>query len=108
MIIVLATVKVLPEYKSQAFALSQTHVARSRTEPGCVAHAVFEDPEQPDHLHFVEEWSSEEMLTQHISVPASSDFVNALITMAVGRPRFRIFRASEMPFPRMGTATGSA
>ena len=104
MIIVLATVKVLSGSMRQALELSTEHVARSRQEPGCLSHAVLQDTGQPDHLFFVEEWESEEALKNHIAVPATAEFVNELITMAVGRPSFRLFSASEMPFPHTSAA----
>jgi len=99
MVIVLADVQVVPHHHDEAWALTQAHVARSRAEPGCVSHAVYEDPDRAHHLVFVEQWASEDALQAHFAVPASVDFVNALATMAAGRPRIRMYRATELPFP---------
>jgi quinol monooxygenase YgiN len=99
MVIVLGNVQVVPHRLQQALAISREHVARSRAEPGCVSHAVYEDPDQPNHLVFVEQWASEEALQAHFAVPASVDFVNALAAMAAGRPRIRMYKAAELPFP---------
>ena len=99
MVIVLGDVQVVPHRKAEAWALSQAHVARSRAEPGCVSHAVYEDPDLPDHLVFVEQWASAEALQAHFAVPASVDFVNALAAMASARPRIRMYSADELPFP---------
>lgn len=103
MIIVMGQVQVVPERMADALALSLAHVQRSRTEPGCLSHAVYEDRDQPNRLVFVEEWASEESLQRHFAVPASVDFVNALSSMAAGRPRIRMYQADELPFP--GTRT---
>lgn len=99
MIIVLAHVQVTPGRLAEALALSREHVARSRAEPGCLSHAVYEDADQPDRLVFVEEWATEAALLQHFAVPESGAFVNALATLAADRPTIRLYQASEMPFP---------
>jgi quinol monooxygenase YgiN len=102
MIIVMATVKIQHGRTVEALALSREHVARSRVEPGCLSHAVFEDPSQPDHLFFVEQWESEALLAQHFAVPATAEFVDKLIGLAIGRPKFNLFSATPQPFPRTG------
>lgn len=99
MIIVLAHVDVASPHKAQALSLAQEHVARSRLEPGCLSHAVYEDPENEHQLVFVEQWESEAALQAHFAVPASAEFVNALGAMASTRPRIRIYQATELPFP---------
>src|SRR5215208_1516593 len=51
--------------------LSLEHVHRSRTEPGCISHAVHRDVEEPNRLMFVERWESRDALHTHFAVPAS-------------------------------------
>ena len=104
MIIVMATVKVRPGCMDQAWQLSKSHVARSRLEPGCVSHAVYRDDEHENNLVFVEEWASEQAVKAHFAVPASHEFVNALVPLSVGRQVFRIYSAKELPFPQAGAA----
>lgn len=99
MVIVLAHARVVPDRLADALALSHEHVARSRREPGCLSHAVYQDPEQPNHLVFVEEWASDEALQLHFAVPQSGDFVAALGAMLATRAQIRMYRASELPFP---------
>lgn len=101
MIIVMARVKVRTEHLEQAWALGKQHVARSRQEPGCVSHAVYRDDEHANHLVFVEEWESEAALKTHFEVPASRDFVTALAELSVGKTTFRIYGATELPFPQL-------
>lgn len=100
MIVILATVQVVPRHMAQALELAQAHVARSRLEPGCVSHSVYEEPGHPHQLAFVEEWASEADLLRHFAVPASIDFVNEMGRLAATRISMRLYRAESMPFPR--------
>lgn len=82
MIIVLGSVVILPGHEDKALALSQTHVLRSRSEPGCIAHAVHWDTENPQRLVFVERWEDQAALQAHFKVPESGQFVQALSQLA--------------------------
>ena len=68
MILVLGSVVAMEGRVAEALALSREHVARSRTEPGCIAHAVHQDTENPLCLVFVERWASQEVLWEHFKV----------------------------------------
>jgi len=96
MVLVIGSVVVQPGRLREAIALSQEHVARSRKEPGCKAHAVYQDTENPDRLVFVEQWSDQAALAQHFKVPASRAFVKALSASAVGAPSMTIYEAEEL------------
>lgn len=104
MIIVLANVRFPPHRLKEALALSKDHVARSRSEPGCLSHSVYADPDHDNQLVFVEEWESEDALQRHFAVPQSVEFVNAIGAMAASRPRIRFYKATELPFPGTGSA----
>jgi quinol monooxygenase YgiN len=95
-VLVIGSVVVQPGRLREAIALSQEHVKRSRTEPGCTSHAVHQDTENPDRLVFVEQWSDQAALAQHFKVPASREFVRALSALAVGAPSMSIYEASEL------------
>jgi quinol monooxygenase YgiN len=58
------------------------HVRRSRTEPGCISHAVAADCENPLRLVFFEEWTDRAALEQHFAVPAVRAFVKSLASFA--------------------------
>lgn len=103
MIIVFGNVQVAPHHMERARRLAREHVERSRQEPGCVSHHVYEDPDRPNHLVFVEEWASEQALKAHFAVPASVEFVNELGRLAASRSRIRLLQATEIPFPGSGT-----
>lgn len=99
MIIVLGNVQVAPEHLQQARQVAKEHVERSRTEPGCISHAFYEDPERPNLLVFVEEWESEQALHQHFAVPASAAFGRQMGALATSRPEVRLLHATALPFP---------
>lgn len=96
MIIVLGSVTLRDDALEPALALSREHVARSRAEPGCIAHAVHQDAENPLRLVFVEQWSDRNALQQHFLVPASRAFVKALGALAVGAPAMTLYDATPL------------
>ena len=99
MIIVLGSVVVRAGCLDEALALSREHVARSRAEPGCVAHDVHIDPDDPSRLVFVERWSSREALWVHFAVPASRAFGKALAGLASQPPAIEVFDATAVALP---------
>ena len=96
MVLVIGSVIVKDGHVPEAIALSQEHVARSRTEPGCEAHAVHQDTENPHRLVFVEQWSDQAALAQHFKVPASLGFVKALSALAAAPPSMSIYEATAL------------
>ena len=96
MILVIGNVIIQNGRLPEAIALSQEHVARSRTEPGCKAHAVHQDTENPNRLVFVEQWSDQAALAEHFNVPAARAFVRALSALATAPPSMSIYEATEL------------
>lgn len=94
MILVLGHVTARPEHFDEVLRLSQEHVERSRAEPGCIAHAVHRDIENPLRLVFVEKWSDMAALQGHFRVPASREFGKALAALASEPPGLEIYEAS--------------
>ena len=96
MIIVTGSIEARPETVDDLVTLSLEHVRRSRTEPGCVAHAVHRDVERPLRLVFVEEWADPGALAAHFAVPASRDFVQRAAALAAGPPRMHVYEATAV------------
>ena len=94
MILVLGHVTARPEHFDEVLRLSQQHVERSRAEPGCVAHAVHRDAENPLRLVFVEKWRDMAALQLHFRVPASREFGKALMSLAADQPGLEVFDAT--------------
>jgi len=96
MIIVTGSIEARPDTIDALVALGLEHVRRSRTEPGCVAHAVHRDVERPLRLVFVEEWTDRAALAAHFAVPASRDFVQRAAELAAGPPAIRVYEATAV------------
>ena len=96
MILVIGSVLAQEDRLAEALRLSKEHVARSRTEPGCIAHAVHQDTENQHRLVFVEEWADQAALQQHFRVPASRAFAQALGALASEPPRMAIYDAKQV------------
>jgi len=103
MIIVLGTVVVREGKLAEALALSLEHVARSRQEPGCIAHGVHQDAENSSRLVFVEQWADRKALLDHFAVPASRAFAASLSALADGRPSIDMFDATRVQVPDLQT-----
>jgi quinol monooxygenase YgiN len=102
MIIVLGSVVTREGCTDEALSLSHEHVARSRAEPGCVAHSVYLDAENPLRLVFVEQWASQADLWTHFKVPASQTFAKALGALAQSAPSLAIYEAEPVQIPGKG------
>jgi quinol monooxygenase YgiN len=76
--------------------LSLEHVHRSRTEPGCISHAVHVDCENPLRLVFFEQWADRAALLTHFAVPASRDFVKQLQSLAAAATTIEIYDATKV------------
>ena len=99
MIVVTGSVTVRQGSFDEARRLSLEHVHRSRREPGCIAHAVHVDCENPLRLVFIEQWTDRAALTAHFAVPASRNFVRALGAFADGAPTLGIYDATKLEGP---------
>ena len=96
MIIITGSAKIRPEHLAEALALGIEHSARSRAEPGCIAHNCHIDAEDPARIVFVEEWVDMAAVKVHFAVPESGEFVRTLGGWAEGAPVMRIYSAEEV------------
>lgn len=96
MILVIGSVVAKSGEIDRALSLSREHVLRSRQEPGCVAHAVHRDAENPDRLVFVEEWVDQAALSRHFQVPESRAFARALAMLAAEPPAMSVYEAAKV------------
>jgi quinol monooxygenase YgiN len=85
-----------PDRIDELLALSLEHVRRSRKEPGCLAHAVHRDVENPLRLVFVEEWADRDALRAHFAVPASRAFVKAAAACAGDAPSMSLYEVDAL------------
>lgn len=94
MIIVTGSILARPDNLDELIALSLEHVRRSRSEPGCLAHAVHQDVENLLRLVFIEEWADRAALAAHFEVPASRAFAKAVTALAAEPPALNVYEAT--------------
>lgn len=102
MILITGNVILTPEHRERMIALGAEHSARSRSEPGCLAHSCHIDVEQPDRLVFVEEWADMAAVRAHFAVPASGAFVAEMRALSPQPPVIRIYAAEDVTAKLMG------
>ena len=96
MIVVTGSVTARKDSFDEVRKLSLEHVHRSRTEPGCISHAVHVDCEDPLKLVFFEQWADRAALLAHFAVPASRDFVKQLQSLAAAATTIQIYDATKL------------
>jgi quinol monooxygenase YgiN len=95
LIIITGSIVARPETLHELRAVSPEHVRRSRTEPGCLSHAVHIDVEDPLRLFFFETWADRAAITAHFAVPASGAFVRAASRLSTEAPSIQIYEAER-------------
>jgi quinol monooxygenase YgiN len=96
MIVVTGSVTARQEYFDEVRRLSLEHVRRSRSEAGCISHAVHVDCENPLRLVFFEQWADRAALLAHFAVPASREFVKSLQALAAAAMTIELYDATKM------------
>jgi quinol monooxygenase YgiN len=96
MIVATGSVTARQDSFDQVRKLSLEHVHRSRTEPGCISHAVHIDCENPLRLVFIEQWADRAALLAHFAVAASRGFVRALQPLAAAATTIEIYDATTV------------
>jgi quinol monooxygenase YgiN len=99
MIIITGSAQIRAEHFEEALHLGVEHSARSRKEPGCLAHNCHVDAEDPLRIVFVEQWADMAAVQAHFAVPESRDFVTELRSFAIGKPDISLFAADPLPAP---------
>lgn len=102
MLIVLGSVLAHSDSFEEMLLQSQQHVERSRAEPGCLAHAVHVDLEDPLRMVFVERWADWAALSAHFRVPASVAFAKSMASLGARAPEMTIYEAAPSQPPARG------
>jgi quinol monooxygenase YgiN len=98
MIIVTGAIHTQAATHGPMLAACLEHCRRSRSEPGCIAHNVHVDCENPCRLVFVEFWDDEAALRAHFQVPESRAFAAYARANASEPPEIVIHRAETVSF----------
>lgn len=96
MIVVTGSVTAREDSFDEVLQLSLEHVQRSRTERGCISHAVHVDCENPMRLVFFEQWADRAALLAHFAVPASRGFVRSLQALADQATTIELYEATRL------------
>ena len=96
MIIITGSATIRPGHFDRALKLGVEHSARSRAEPGCIAHNCHVDAEAPHRIVFVEGWADMAAVKAHFAVPESGEFVRLFGGWAEAAPVMKIFNADEI------------
>ena len=91
MVLLTGSAQARPANLQEMLKISIEHVHRSRLEPGCIAHAVSQDAEDPCRLVFVEKWADQAAIKAHFAVPESRAFAKALYKLAAQPPQMEVF-----------------
>jgi quinol monooxygenase YgiN len=102
MVIITGSITASESTIDEALARSLEHVRRSRGEPGCLAHGVARDVENPLRLVFVEQWADMADVRRHFQVPAVVEFAKAVGELAAAPPTLELFEATSVS-PRDGS-----
>lgn len=102
MIIITGSVTTRPETHAEMVKISAEHSARSRAEPGCIAHNVHVDCEDGARLVYLELWADAAAVKVHFAVPESGAFVKALTVLAAAPPSISLYTANEVPASALG------
>lgn len=97
MIVITGSVQTDADNRAEIERLAVAHCRRSRAEPGCIAHNVHADLEEPERLVFVEVWADGAAVKAHFAVPESGAFVGRLRGLAKTPPTIEIYDASAVP-----------
>jgi len=98
MILITGNILAKPDTFKALLEVSLDHVRRSRSEPGCIAHNVHVDCENPLKLVFVEKWQDQAAVAAHFRVEGSSDFVVAARNLAAQPPVVELYDTTALPF----------
>jgi quinol monooxygenase YgiN len=90
MIVVTGAMTASAEDFPTLLAEAVAHTCRSRTEPGCISHAVSIDAENPLRLMFIEEWEDREKLDIHLAQDGTRHFVSVIARLAREQTRMKI------------------
>jgi len=100
MIIVTGNILAKAETLDELLSLALEHSRRSRLEPGCLAHALHRDCENPMRLIFFEEWADHVALAEHFKLPASRLFAKKVFALAATPPKIEIYEAVAVDIKR--------
>jgi quinol monooxygenase YgiN len=83
---VVAFLKVRPDAKDAMETAVRACVSASRDEEGCLMYAGHWDQSDPNRLVFVEHWTSQAALDEHMTTPHFKTLIEAIGDLVEGSP----------------------
>jgi quinol monooxygenase YgiN len=97
-ILITGSILARPETFEEIKRLALAHVRRSRTEDGCLHHAVHVDVENPLRLVFVERWRDRAAVVKHFADKEARAFVRTARDLAAGPTQIGLYDSEEIAF----------
>ena len=97
MIIVIGSVTAKPDSFEALLEACLAHCHRSRSEDGCISHAVRIDTEEPMKLVFFEEWRDMLALQAHFVTPGIQELLAAFREHAAASEKISTYEALKLP-----------
>ena len=101
MIIITGCIVAKSETFDELRTISLAHVARSRTEDGCISHQVSVDCENALRFVFIEHWRDRAAILKHFADPQARAFAVSARHLAQVPPALNLFAATEIPLSSM-------
>ncbi|MGE0661170.1 MAG: putative quinol monooxygenase [Reyranellaceae bacterium] len=102
MILITGAILARPESFDELRLLCVAHSVRSRTEDGCLHHAVHVDAENPLRLVFVELWRDRAAVAAHFADQDARAFVKAARALAADTTRMAIYEGRDITAELLG------
>lgn len=96
MLLILGTIRIVPERLDEARPAMRRMAEATRAEPGCLAYHYAEDVLEPGLIHVIERWSDRAAIDAHFGMPHISEWRAAWPALGIGDRRLELFEAAEL------------
>lgn len=86
---VVATITALPDKAEEPKSILLGLIAPTRGEAGCIGYQLLQNNSDPSDFVFVEEWTSDAALDQHMTTPHLQDAVTSAQSLFAKAPDIR-------------------
>jgi len=94
--IIIAEMKAAPGKRAELIKLLNGMLEPSRAEPGCISYRYFFSSEDPDMVHFYEQWADQAAIDFHFATDHFRELGVRIPNLIVGGPEIRIYEANPV------------
>lgn len=91
MLLLVVHVHLQPGHENAFLDLARAMLDPSRAEPGCISYMFTQDPDDPAHIVFVEEWDDQAALDAHFATPHFQNFAQKAAEHFAGPPQLSAY-----------------